>query len=346
MSAHELRWALVAAPDDPAVPAWFAAAEPAGVAEPRLVPWAEVLDGRARFAENELVHAERLTPTVPLRYGGSRHRYEAHADARRVLDGLLADSGARATIESATVLLALDRQRCTAHLAAAGVPVPEPGEKFIRQRFAEPGDAVSNLIGHIWTPMALIRTRSGFELEHRPVRRLYRQEGDESNGADTGIVQDLLDRDDEPYKVADLPTAYLNSVQHRFRFAVIDGRVTHAAGRPADVRPVREYYGGKRREIDAYRTRFGAAAWQELIRIAEQAAAAFPGLRSVGVDLAPVQVNRDPTNPASALPPDVVYDIDPFGARLPGALGMPGTAGEGLEVAATTLRGWAGQRDG
>jgi hypothetical protein len=69
----------------------------------------------------------------------------------------------------------------------------------------------------------------------------------------------------------------------------------------------------------------------------------------VGVDLAPVQVVRDPTDPAyraSALSPDVVYDIDPFGARLPGALGMPGTAGEGLEAAATALRGWAGQREG
>jgi hypothetical protein len=52
--------------------------------------------------------------------------------------------------------------------------------------------------------------------------------------------------------------------------------------RPEDTYPAREYFGGRRREIDAYRRRFGADAWQDLIAIAERAAAAFPGLRAVG----------------------------------------------------------------
>jgi hypothetical protein len=195
------------------------------------------------------------------------------------------------------------------------------------------------------------------------------------------MVRDLLGRDDETYAVADLPTAYLNRVQYRFRFSVVDGRVTHAAGRPADLRPAREYFGGRRREIEAYCARFGASAWQDLIGIAEQAAAAFPGLRSVGVDLAPDQVGRRDINRGTPDPDaiakakkhmselsekfgivfpeiplrmdaassptvahDVVYDIDPFGAHLPGAHGLPGTTGEGLDVPATVLRGWAAQR--
>lgn len=51
---------------------------------------------------------------------------------------------------------------------------------------------------------------------------------------------------------------------------------------------------------EAYHRRFGAAAWQRLIDLAERAAAAFPGLPALGVDVAPGQTGD----------PDVVCDID------------------------------------
>lgn len=384
MSGPGPRWVLVAMPEDPAVAAWTQAADTTGVARPRIVPWTEVLDGGARFAEGELVHAERLTPAVQLRYGGSRERYESFAKALGLLDERIAEAGAVATADSSALLLALDRQRCAEHLGAAGVPVPQAGGVVVRQRFAEPGDAVSLVGTLIRTPLALMRGRSAFELRHGSVPRSYDGRDRESNdeGVSAEKVRTLLERDDETYRVKDLPAAYLDDVQYRFRFAVLDGRVTHAAGRPEDDRPAREYFGGRRREIDAYRKRFGDDAWLDLVGIAEQAAAAFPGLRSVGVDLAPDQTRRSDVTHAApdpeatarvreaiaeklamiglTLPPmpptdspaerliahDVVYDIDPFGARLPGASGWEGTVGEGLEVPAAMLRMWAARPAG
>jgi hypothetical protein len=126
-----LRWALVCSPDDPAAAAWAVAAATAGAPAPRLVPWADVLDGTAKFDDGELVHAERLTPTVPLRYGGSRARYERFAAAPDLLQAQLAADGATATAEAAAVLVALDRQRCNEHLAAAGALVPTAGDTVV-----------------------------------------------------------------------------------------------------------------------------------------------------------------------------------------------------------------------
>lgn len=329
---------MVAVPEDPAIGMWTRAADATGVARPRIVPWAEVLDGSACFTAGELVHAERLTPAVPLRYGGSRARYEAFAKALGLLDALIASAGATASADSTALLLALDRQRCAEYLSVAGVPVPQVGGEVVRQRFAEPGDAIFHVGVHIRTPMTLLRSRSALELRHQSAQRAYRGAKHQSDDEIvTGeIVRDLLEREDETYRVKDLPYAYLNEALYRFRFAVLDGRVTHAVGRLADDRPAREYFGGKRRDIAAYCERFGDSAWQDLIRIAEHAAAVFPSLRLVGVDVAPDQTGGR----------DFVYDIDPFGPRLPGALGLEGTAGEGLELPATVLRAWAARQAG
>ena len=333
------RWALVHAPDDPAVAAWIAAAAAVDAPKPRLVPWADVLNGSATFDDGELVHAERLTPVVPTRYGGSRDRYDRLAAALATLNDRLAADNATSTADASATLLALDRKRCTEHLAAAGLPVPvaATGKSVVRQRFAEPCDAMSWLSAHgdgVSTSLALARTRGGYELRHTLRVRYYPGGTDDPPGSQGHMVRDLLARDDETFAVGELPTTYFDSAQQRFRFAVIDGRVTHAAGRNADTLVAREYFGGRRREIDAYRERFGAEAWHRLIDLAEQAAAAFPGLRALGVDLAAGQIDGQVDGP------DLGCEIDPFGARLPAALGLPGTAGEGLEVAATTLRCW------
>ena len=326
-----LRWALVHAPGDPVVSAWLAAAGALNAPQPRLVPWDEVLAGTASFSEGELVHAERCTPAVPHRYGGSRARSERFAAALATLETRLAAAKATATADTAATLLALDRKRCTEHLAVAGVPVPGAGERFIRQRFAEPCDATSDEHGgSIRSTLALVRTRSGYELRHTLHSNYFGGAYDDHADDERRMVIDLLAHDDETFTVADLPDIHLNGASRRFRFAVIDGRVTHAAGRPADQPAAREYYGGRRREIDEYHQCFGAEAWQHLIDLAEQAANAFPSLRAIGVDIAAGHVSGR----------ELVYDIDPFGARLPAALGLSGTAGEGLDVAATMLRSW------
>lgn len=325
-----LNWAAVCVPDDPAYAAWTSAAKAADAPAPRFVSWSDVLDGTAAFSTGELVHAERLTPMTPARYGGSRARYERFAAALDTLHTSLAEAGATATTRAADTLLALDRLRCAEHLTAAGVPVAEPGGGAVRQRFAEPRDAISHVSERVETTLALVRTRTGFELRNTLRTQYHYGPNDDRINRNVAIVGEILARDDETFAVADLPTVFLRDDRHRFRFAVVDGEVTHAAGRLVDALPAREYYGGRRREIDEYRDRFGVPAWQRLIEIAGQAAAAFPAVRSLGVEIA--------TNPISGH--DAVYDVDPFGAYLPAALGLPGTAGAGLEVRATALRSW------
>lgn len=255
---------------------------------------------------------------------GTRRGCGASTASAASLLGLLGDrlkaAGAEAAADASATLLALDRKRCTEHLAASGVSVPEAGSEYARQRFAEPGDAVSQLRsdGHAITALKAVRTREGYELHHT-LHHVW----DES-----GIVADVLAGDEDVFTVGKLPTAYLDHEQHRFRFSVIDGRVTHAAGRLAVKVLAREYFGRRRREIEAYHERFGAERWQRVIELAEQAATAFPGLRAIGVDIAAGQ----------GAEADVVYDIDPFGARLPAALGLPGGVGEGVRVRAAILR--------
>lgn len=323
------RWALVAAAEDLETAAWAKAIAAVGGQEPRRVPWSAVLDGSAAFKAGELVHALRLIPTTPARYGGSRERYEGLAAALDRLQTLVTEAGATVTVEPGDALLALDRLRCSQHLATAGITIPLPGRRVLRQRYAEPGDAVTEVRGGgIFTTLTPARTRDGYELRNSRRQREYRDYGFRAI-ADTAVVRDLLEQHEEVVGVENLSYIYVDGDLYRFRLAVVDGEVTHAAGRFGEFRLAREYYGGRRREVEAFQATRGET-WAELVALAERAATAFPGLRSVGVD-----VTAGPRGDDLA-----VYDIDPFGARLPGALGLINGGGEGLDVASTTVRAW------
>jgi hypothetical protein len=91
---------------------------------------------------------------------------------------------------------------------------------------------------------------------------------------------------------------------------------------------LREWYGGQRAEFDTFFRRFGAERWERLVALAERTATFFPGIRWLGVDLS--------LDNESA---EYVFDVDPFGAFLPGLVGgLPNAAGKPATVRAAVLR--------
>lgn len=118
------------------------------------------------------------------------------------------------------------------------------------------------------------RTRAGFEVWRAPSQV----------AGDTGemaAVAEML-AEDGIHAVRSLYRIHVGSHYSDLRFAVLDRKVTHAAGVRADLVILREWYGGRRSEIDAFVTRFGAERWARLVALAERAATFFPGVRSLG----------------------------------------------------------------
>lgn len=323
-------WVVVATEDDPARAEWSGAAREVNVAQPRFVPWSDVLGSEAEFQAGDVVFAERLYPCVPDNpVGGQRARYADLGAALHQLDAAVAKAGATSATPAEPTLLALDRAKRDAFLRQSGVPVlelsdiAEAGNNILRPQFAGSDDWSMET----WrTRLFRHRTRTGVEVWRAPATG-------GGNRQELAHVAALL-ADDGIHAVSDLHRVHLNTAFHDFRFAVLDGKVTHAAGLPRDEVVLREWYGGRRLEIDAFLKRFGMERWERLVALAERAATYFPGIRSLGVDLI---MDNDKA--------EFVFDVDPFGASLPGirgglpSAGEPQDAdGEPLSVRAAVLR--------
>lgn len=319
---NTLSWAVVAREDEPARAEWSRAAQDADVAPPRFVAWSAVVDSEAEFPPGEVVFAERLHPRVtdnPV--GGQRARYAELQAALGQLDAQVAKAGARLAAAVDPTLLALDRTKRDEFLRQNGVPVLEfsdSGTQGIRRpRFAGSDDW---LIDGWRTQLYRHRTRTGYEVWRAPGdAAASRNELDE-------LVELLVD--DGIHRIDSLHRVHLGSAFYDIRFAVIDGKATHAAGINREQVVLREWYGGRRPEIEAFLARFGMERWEQLVALAERTATYFPGIRSLGVDL--IMDNNSS---------EYVLDVDPFGASLPGLLGaLPNTAREPVSVRAAVLR--------
>lgn len=302
-------WTVVATEDDPARAEWTRAAQDTNVAGPRFVSWTAVVNSEAQFQPGEVVFVERLYPCVaenPVR--GQRARYAELQTALSRLDAALAKAGATPATPAEPALLALDRTRCAEFLRENGVPVLDASEvssvggNILRPRYAGSDDWVIDT----WrTRLFRHRTRTaGFEVW----RGLGQVSGDKRELAD--LVALLAD--DGIHAVESLHRVHLGNYFHDFRFAVVDGKVTHAAGVMREEEVLREWYGGKRQEIDEFLERFGIERWERLVALAERTAAFFPGIRSLGVDL----IMDNHTS-------EYVADVNPFGAHLPGLIVAP-----------------------
>lgn len=302
-------WTVVATEDDPARAEWTRAAQDADVAGPRFVAWSAVVDSQAEFQPGEVVFAERLYPCFAENpVGGQRARYGALQAALSQLDAVLAEAGATPATPAEPALLALDRTKCAALLRESGVPVLDAsdvssvGGNFLRPRYAGSDDW---MIDSWRTRLFRHRVRTGgYEVR----RGLGQVSGDKKELAD--IVALLAG--DGIHAVEALHRVHLGNYFYDFRLAVVDGKVTHAAGVPREGEVLREWYGGRRLEIDQFLERFGIERWERLAALAERTATFFPGIRSLGVDL----IMDNHTS-------EYVSDVNPFGAHLPGLLVAP-----------------------
>ncbi len=323
MPASPLNWVVVVADGDPVRAGWNRAAQAAGVAAPRFVTWASVLASEAGFRRGEHVFFERLhgwRPSNPV--GGQRARHQAFEAAVRRLDATVAETGAVLVTAPETAVLALDRNDRDAFLRERGVPVLEPsdpmqaGTNIMQPRFAAADDWIAD---RSHTTLYPHYTRSGVEVRRGPAES-------SANALDIRNMAEMLEPDGI-HAVAWLHRAYLDNDFYDMRFALVDGKVTHAAGVVRERIIAREWYGGRRRELADFQDRFGDARWSKLVALAERTAALFPGIRSLGVDV--ILDNFEA---------EYVFDVNPFGAHLPGLVGDPGTIGEGVSVRAAVLR--------
>jgi hypothetical protein len=318
-----LNWTVVAAEDDPARQAWSDAANAADVAGPRFLDWDAALASEAGFRTGETVFVERMSGwDAPNPVGGQRDRYQEFTSALTRLGTAVDDGGATLAAPAAPTLLALDRAERDAFLREHGVPVLEPsdvgsaGKNIMRPRFAAADDWITDG----WhTALSPHRSRDGFQVRRGPAE------------ARVGVpeiehIAELLAADGI-HAVTDLHRVHLGGDFYDIRFALIDGKVTHTAGVVRERIVHKPWYGGRRRELDTFTSRFGEKRRDRLVRLAERTAALFPGVHSLGVDLC--------VDNAKA---EYVFDVDPFGAELPGAVGVRGALGEGLSVRAAALR--------
>lgn len=335
-----LSWAVVARTDEPARADWVRAAREvresgesaesgeseSGAGEPRFVAWSAVLSSEAEFRAGELVFVERLHPQrAENPVGGHRARYEELRAALHQLEAAVTKAGATLAVAVEPMLVLLDRTRLGAFLSLNGFPVLESAESvadgggILRPRFAGSDEW---LIDAGRTDLFLHRTRTGHEVRRGP--------GLGSPGArESADITGLLAAD-EIHAVASLLRVYLSENHYDIRFAVLDGKVTHAAGVIRGEAVAREWYGGRRRELEAFLERFGDERWQRLVALAERTAASFSGIRWLGVDLA--LDNHES---------EFVFDVDPFGAFLPGLVsGLPNTTDDrgSLSVRGAVLR--------
>ena len=318
-------WTVVATEDDPARAEWTRAAQDAGVPAPRFVPWSAVLDSEAEFRPGEVVFAERLYPCFtenPVR--GQRARYEELQTALSRLDAVLAEAGARSATPAEPASLALDRTKCAAFLRENGIRVPDACEPSVAVRnFLRPRYAGSDEWSIDAWRTRLFRHRSriaGFEV--------WRAAGRGSTDKQELAEIVALLADDGIHAVEWLRRVHMEGASYDFRFAVMDGEVTHGAGVMWEETVLREWYGGRRPEIGHFLDRFGMERWERLVALAERTAACFPGIRSLGVDLT---VDNDAS--------EYVADVNPFGAHLPGlVLAPPNVEREHMTVRAAVLR--------
>lgn len=324
--ARALMWAVVAAGDDPARARWNRAAQEAGVAAPRFATWASVLASEAEFRPGEYVFFERLRGWQPANpVGGQRARYQEFEAASRLLEATAAKTGAVLVAAAETTLLALDRDDRDAFLRERGIPVLEPsdpmraGTNIMQPRFAAADDW---LAAGRSTTLYPHRTRTGVEVWRGPA-------ASSANALDIRNMAEILEPEGI-HAVTSLSHVGLGHPLRDLRFGLVDGKVTHTAAVVREyVRP-RPWYGGRRGGLEKIRDGFGEARWSKLVALAERTAALFPGIRSLGVDLILDRFDAERL--------EYVFDVNPFGASLPGLAGNPGTIGDGLSVQATILR--------
>jgi hypothetical protein len=355
------RFAVVGNPDNRRVAFFEAAVRSAGLPPVRVVPWLQVLRGRAVFGPGESVRidspgedaeVERLLRGVddPTRVEGSARWYARFTAAVDGVAGSASAAGAEVLGSPGDISVLFDKRLCHGLLDRAGVSVPAsptsgPGaapvrgwsdvRKLLREhrmprafvKLAH-GSSASGVLavetagpGRVRASTSVERDASGRLFNSLRVRR-YTSE------REVGAVVDAL-APDGLHIERWLPKSSQRGRAADLRIVVVGGRATHAVVRTSTSPMTNLHLGGARGDLDEVRAAVAAAGgcWREALAMCERAAACFPGTPCVGVDLLPTAGWRR----------FAVGEVNAFGDLLPGLTGLPGSGAEGLDTYAAQV---------
>jgi hypothetical protein len=353
-----LRLAVVGNPENRRVTLLKAAAASLGLPEPRVVPWIDVLNGRAAFEAGEYVRIDspgedaevtRLLrgepePVDMYRVEGTRAWYGGFVAALEKLHVEIEAAGAVALESAEETATAFDKARCHALLSERGVSVPEaiPGvadyDSLLtavnkrRWHYAHVkirhGSSASGVVAmgfqsqdKLWatTSTELHRVPTGYELYNSLKVRHYRQERE---------VRELIDRlaADGLHVEQTVRLMYVDGENMDLRLVTVGGKVTHAVGRTSHLPITNLHLGGRRQEIARFREQVGEERWRSVLDLAERAAACFPDSHCLGIDV------------LSDHERDYIGEVNAYGDLLPNLIGLPGTVGEGVDTYTAQLR--------
>ncbi|MCK2221847.1 STM4014 family protein [Actinomadura sp. ATCC 31491] len=305
-----------------------AAAVAAGLAEPFLIPWRDVLTGRPLGAPEgallrvdspgEDAEADALLrgPGDPARVGGGARWYAAFTAG---LARVAAVPGVRLLGDVGEIGVMFDKRRCHAVLREAGVPVPPA---FAASSYAELRDGLAR---EGWT-RAFVKPAHGSSasgvIALQTAGDRVRAVTSAAWGPGGGLVNSLRVRAytswEEVRRVVDVlagdglhverwfPKASHGESAFDLRVVTVAGRPTHAVVRMSRTPMTNLHLGGRRGDLGLVRSRAGL--WERVLEVCAGAAACFPGSLMTGVD---VMVGADWRSVA-------VAEVNAFGDLLPG----------------------------
>lgn len=350
-----MTFTVVGTPGDRRVELFLAACARSGVADPRVVGWADVLSGAPlRLRPGDLLRidspggdpaADTLLrgPGDPARVAGGARWYTAFTAALARIRAEADRTGARSLNDVEEIAVMFDKRRCHARLLSAGVPVPPAlpavhGYAGLRGRMAEAGwnrvfvkpahgSSASGVValqvapGRIKAVTPAVWSTQGGGLVNSLRLSTYDTE------AEVAALIDAL-APDGLHVERWLPKMTVDGRALDLRVVVVAGEPTHAVVRTGEGPMTNLHLGGGRGDLGAVRRAVGEDVWARALRTCAQAAACFPGSLMAGVDLL-IGIDRRRL---------AVGEVNAFGDLLPGLTGLPGGAAEGLDTYTTQIR--------
>lgn len=347
-----MRLSVVGNPANRRIAMFAAAVRAAGLPEPVVVPWLDVLrggelpiplpgDGPVRVdSPGEDPEVDRLLrgAAAPAEHGELVGLGDWYAGLTAALDKLAA-TGAWLVPAPADVAVLFDKRACHARLSAAGVPVPAspgpvtcwddvaafgPGRWFVKPAHGSSASGVVALAmasGERVLATTSVEMADGRLYNNLKLRRYQ-------TVREVAALIDALATTGPLHAERWFPKATLAGRVIDLRVVVVDGDASHVVVRSSRSPITNLHLGNARGDVAALRAGMGEAAWSEMLVTARAAAACFRGCLQAGVD---VMVSRD-------LRRFAVAEVNAFGDLLPGVLDEHGRDTYAAQVAA--LRGW------
>ncbi|MFD9968734.1 STM4014 family protein [Streptomyces sp. NPDC059011] len=356
------RFAVVGVPGNRRVAFFQRALRSAGLPEARVVPWLDVLRGRAGFAAGETVRidspgedpeVDRLLRGVedPARVEGTGRWYVRFTEAVREVAESARTAGGSLLDDPAELAVLFDKRLCHERLTTAGVAVPPSptsgagapavrGWDDVRAVLAEPGYRRAFVkLAHGSSASGVLavevagggRVRATTSVERAPDGRLFNSLRLRRYTAEPEIAA-MVDAlaPDGLHIERWLPKAVQHGRAADLRVVVVAGRCTHAVVRTSRSPLTNLHLGGLRGDLAEARASVRAAgrSWRDdVLGLCERTADRFPGTLCVGVDLLP----------ATGWRRFAVGEVNAFGDLLPGLTGLPGSGSEGLDTYAAQV---------